>query len=205
MSEFVEVPDVAMFELRFQLYGQKIENTLYFREALSWSSASLLDQCEALYVWWNSRLREQMSVSLGLYSIAGTSLQTPEAPAVEFTLPTPVFGEQIQTAMPGNVAITVTFKTNQRGRSFTGRNYISGIPSNQVVGNTVDVNWCADLAAAYNAILTDVPEILGTWVVVSRFHNKAPRAVGLDTAVRNAVMTDNHIDSQRRRLNGRGE
>lgn len=205
MAEFIEVANCAMFELRFTLFSQKIENTLYFEEALSWSAASLQDQCEALADWWTTTLAEQFSTGLVLNSVAGTSLQAFNAPAVEYSIPGGSAGTQIQQAAPGNVAVCVTFKTNLRGRSYTGRNYVAGIPLNQVTGNTVNADWCEDLRAGYNLLTDAFGSVLGTWVVVSRYTNKLPRAIGISTPVRSVVMTDNNIDSQRRRLNGRGE
>jgi len=42
------------------------------------------------------------------------------------------------------------------------------------------------------------------WVVVSRFHDNAPRTAGVVSFINAATVVDATVDSQRRRLPGRG-
>jgi hypothetical protein len=46
--------------------------------------------------------------------------------------------------------------------------------------------------------------MLGTWVVVSRFSGGVERVTGVTTPVVQAAYHDLNLDSQRRRLTGRG-
>jgi hypothetical protein len=51
-------------------------------------------------------------------------------------------------------------------------------------------------------IADDLPDAVH--VVVSRYHLGAPRVTGIATPVITYLATDNNVDSQRRRLTGRG-
>jgi hypothetical protein len=201
---FVPVPNCAIFELRYSLFGQQIENTLAFEEALPWSPSALNDQCVALKDWAVNELLPVLSADITLREVYGTSLESDSAPTGSFVNPVPPAGGQVQVAEPGNVAAGVTFRTQLRGRSFRGRNYVAGIPSNQRTGNQVTAGFSADVVTAYQLLTDAYGGVLGTWVVVSRFHNGAPRVTGVSTAIKTALMVDLNIDSQRRRLTGRG-
>jgi hypothetical protein len=75
-----------------------------------------------------------------------------------------------------------------------------------VVGNTFDATKADNLVQAYiDGILTNA-DITASWemVVVSTVENKAPRASALVQPVTSVLYTDLTVDSQRRRLTGRG-
>lgn len=201
---FVPTPNTAIFELRYSLWGQQIENTLSFEEALPWTGATLDQQCLALHDWCVAELLPVLAADLTLREVYGTSQESDSAPTGSYVPAVPPAGGQIQVAEPGNVAAGVTFRTNLRGRSFRGRNYVAGIPSNQRVGNQVTASLSTDLVTAYQLLTDAYGGVLGTWVVLSRFANGAPRATGVTTPVTTALMVDLNIDSQRRRLTGRG-
>ena len=85
-----------------------------------------------------------------------------------------------------------------------GRNYIVGLAEDVVSGNSVTPGFAAAVTAAYTALITATGAGPWLWVVVSRYSNGAPRSQGLAQAVNAALLTDTNIDSQRRRLSGRG-
>jgi hypothetical protein len=75
-----------------------------------------------------------------------------------------------------------------------------------VTGNTLNAGYASDFVIAYNDLLPGgVFEPDGwRWVVLSRYTAGAPRAAGVAFAVTRALFTDLTVDSQRRRLPGRG-
>lgn len=201
---FVPVPNTGIFELRFSLWGQQIENTLAFENSLPWDPSSLADQCQALYDWHVAELLPNLAADLVLREVYGTSLESDSAPVGSYVPPVPPAGGQIQTAEPGNVAFGVTFRTALRGRSYRGRNYVPGIPANQRVGNQVTASFSNLVVDAYTLLLDAYGDVIGTWVIASRYHNNAPRVTGVAIPVSVAVAVNLDIDSQRRRLTGRG-
>jgi hypothetical protein len=72
-----------------------------------------------------------------------------------------------------------------------------------VVGNEVNGTFLAGLIASYADLLGHVNIGANTLCVVSRFHNNSARVSGVATDIL-SVSADPVIDSQRRRLPGRG-
>lgn len=202
---FVPVPNTAMFELRYTLWGQQIENTLWFEEALPWNAGTIATQCEVLHDWVVAELFPTLSVDLTLREVFGTSMESDTAPTGSFVPASPPAGDVPSNAEAGSVAFGVTFRTGMRGRSFRGRNYVPGIPQSSRSGNQATVAFANTIQAAYQQLTGAIPEMLGTWVVVSRFSGGLPRVTGVTTPVVQAAYHDLNLDSQRRRLTGRGQ
>jgi len=108
------------------------------------------------------------------------------------------------TSSPGNVAMAVSFRTGHAGRSYRGRNYISGIPVADVEGNGISPYWAAAIVAAFEGFITEAVSSGFAWVVVSTIAEGVLRELGVASPVIAAAVTDLAIDSMRRRLSGRG-
>jgi len=74
-----------------------------------------------------------------------------------------------------------------------------------VIGNTVDGAVVLDLQAAYNDLRSLPFDNPWEHCVISRFNAGAPRTTGVATKVTSCVVVDPYVDSQRRRLTGRGQ
>jgi hypothetical protein len=81
---------------------------------------------------------------------------------------------------------------------------VPGIPKTAITANTVDSLTVSGIAAAYNQLLVVADGLGADWVVVSRFHDNAPRTAGVVSFINAATVVDATVDSQRRRLPGRG-
>jgi hypothetical protein len=116
----------------------------------------------------------------------------------------PIAGGNASPALPNNTALVITKRTLQRGRSFRGRIFHPGLTENQVTANQVAGATVSALVAAYENFkgftLTDGEAVL---CVLSRYSGGNARVTGLMTPVENFT-SDGFIDSQRRRLPGRG-
>jgi hypothetical protein len=107
--------------------------------------------------------------------------------------------------------MSVSFRTESRGRSFRGRNYIVGLTEDQVTGNDFASGITGLFQAVYELLLDFGQDIAWAWVVASRFsgvdpvtHDPIPRTTGIATVVTAVTVVDNFVDSQRRRLTTRG-
>jgi len=209
---FVPVANTVEVELRFLLDGQHIENTLYFEIGIAPDPSNMTTLLNNVESWWIDNVAPLCSASLSLVELVATDLTTATGPQVTVA---PVGGDPGglgQPALPNNVTLSVSFRTANRGRSFRGRNYFPVLSEGQVTDNTVTAGVVTAIQDAYAAILTDVngglPPV--TWVVVSRFSgidsngDPIPRVAGISTPVTTVVIVDPIIDSQRRRLPGRG-
>lgn len=207
---FVPVANVAEVELRMRLAGQSIENTLYFQFASGPSPAELSALGGDILDWWVASYGGLVTSNVQLIEVNCTDLTSATGPQVA-TPATDTFGTGGTSTLSNNVALCVSFRTANRGRSFRGRNYISGISTTQLVdSNTFEVSYAEAVHDAYNG-LNSALSVSADWVVVSRFSGKSgtpprptPRVAGIATLVTAVVIVDRTVDSMRRRLPGRG-
>lgn len=199
---FVPSPLVVEAELLYLLDGQQMENTLYFQLAATPTILTMAALASDLHAWWADQIAPQTTAALTLRGIKVTSLESETAPA--FELPLAVTGAESSPPLPNNVTFVVKFLTGGRGRSSRGRNYIVGLMESQVTGNTVASSTRAAFVAAYNDLRDSGTMPNGTWGVYSRRHDLAWRTEGLFQEITGVAVTDDIVDSQRRRLPGRG-
>lgn len=201
---FIPVPNTAMVETRFTLFGQNIENTLYFENV----AAPALADLEALATFmdnWVSVEFLQTFVGQDLIyrEVFVTDLTTALSPTAANATNAGDVGAVAAAALPGGSCLAISFRSAGRGRSSRGRNYVSAIPETYAGGNVVGPSFASALVTAYS-VLISAPPADWTWVVVSRYTNNAPRAAGVTYPITSVVATNLDIDSQRRRLTGRG-
>jgi hypothetical protein len=203
---FVPVADTVLLEMRMALYGQKIENTLYFRKTGGVGVSDATTLMNDMLIWWTTLLSPALSRDLTLREMTTTDLSTSSGFSVTQAAPTPnPAGGQAFDGLPGNVAICVSFRTPNRGRSFRGRNYVPGLAEPDVTGNTLSPGRTNEILDAYQGVPFSVTGSGFEWVVVSRFSGGVPRTAGIATAISSVVIVDSFVDSQRRRLTGRGQ
>jgi hypothetical protein len=70
--------------------------------------------------------------------------------------------------------------------------------------NTLDAADGLAYVAAYSNVDDVIADFDGTWCVVSRHLDGLPRDIGITRKITTVILTDLTIDSQRRRLPGRG-
>jgi hypothetical protein len=201
---FIPVNNCVMAELRFTLDGQKVENTLYFQRASAWTAPLGVLLGDHLYTWWVDNMAASLTDSLTLDSVHVTDLTAVDGFAVDFVPDVAETGVVGATSVPNNCAICISFRTEARGRTGRGRNYIMGMPQTHVTLNTLDTADGIAFVAAYNALPTVAGASAATWVVVSRFLDSLPRDIGITRSITTVILLDLTIDSQRRRLPGRG-
>jgi hypothetical protein len=191
--------------------GQKVENTLYVQNESAWDATSLEELATEVAAWWNSSYSNLCSTSVQLTEVVCTDL-TAETGGQVSVAGGGALGVVTGGKLPGNCSLAVSFRTALRGRSYRGRNYIVGIPETYMFDTSkVADDYVAAVLDAYEGFLTAIGTAGWTWVVLSRYegvdpdtHRPIPREAGVMTPVLNVVVVDKTIDSQRRRLPGRG-
>lgn len=198
----VPAENVAEIEIRGQLNGIPVENTLYAHfvgtltniilSALAaaiqtWFVEEFLPHLAAGYVFKEVYVRD-LSAGSGNNGMANTSSGSP--------------GTDTTDTLPGNVAWAVKFVTGLAGRSFRGRNYVCGFGEDAMSGNTLVTGLANTLLGNYRMLLGggDVLPDGWTWGVLSRQHLGSPRVEGLFTPITGVSYTDLTVDSQRKRL-----
>jgi hypothetical protein len=196
---------------------QVITNTIYVLSADTWTAPELTALCQAIIAWYESDLAPQLSTDHALTKVVARDLTTEESVGVEVQGNSTSHGTRNSPALPGNVAIAMKLVTGLTGRNRRGRLFIGGLGEDEVTGNGVVGNRLDDLLAAFNGLITIINQAGGTWVVNSQYNGteledkpdgqriRVPiaRAAGVTTPV-TTVTSDGLLDSQRRRLTGRG-
>lgn len=209
---FVPVPNTAEVETVFELYSQVVENTAYFRKEGGWTEGSLSDFLDAMRSLVETDLMPSLSTAIKFIRLIGTLLDAVDSLGLVLSVTPPVAGSNIGAGLPNNSAYVVTFNTATRGRSGRGRNYIAGLTTaDESDANTVNDMFRTGILAYYSALKALASENGAEMVVVSRFSGVAPdgkpipRVTGVTHPITGFSTFDRTLDSQRRRLPGRGK
>lgn len=202
---FVPAPDVCLAELVMQLDGQVVENTLYFEASAGLDLSLMASLGAALVTWWTDFIAPGVTEQLLLTGVNLTDLTTAISPGVFVPVVPAVPGEGTSPAEPNNVSLCVSFRTAFRGRSARGRNYVVGLQNSQVTNSHVDAGVADFFITAYQQLQGAGDFVAGLeWGVLSRFSGGDPRTTALFRPIIAVTVVDNTLDSQRRRLPGRG-
>lgn len=199
------VPDTAALEVRCALDGQDVENTLWFRKTTGTvDSENLKALCTTVRVWFVTDVLPKLPAAVTFREVYGRDRGFPDGVEGSSATGAGTAGGIAIAATPNNVSLSVSFRTGRTGRSRRGRNYWLAIPGNKVTANVVDNLYIDDIISSYEELLTVVgPD--WEWVVVSLRSNNNWRETALVTPITEVLVVDDVVDSQRRRLPGRGQ
>jgi hypothetical protein len=203
---FVGKDNCVQANLRFTQDEQLLENTLYFEyKGGTLDVPAMVTLGDDLITWWQASVGAYLVTALTFREVYLTDLSSQTAPTATVTTGLPATASVAQNPLPNNSAACISFRSAGRGRSSRGRNYVPGISEDSVVGNSITAATQANLIAGY-ADLMDAATYTDdwAWIVYSRFEDGLPRVEALTAPVDAVIFTDNIIDSQRRRLPGRG-
>lgn len=188
---------------RYLYDGQQVENVFHVRSSTVAGITEMTAAAAAYKSWWTDHGKPISPTTLALQSILVKTLSTPIDPGIEYTTGLPEAGTSSGAQLPNNATLAVKWITAFRGRSYRGRTYHLGLMETQVVGNTVDPGALGIIKAVYQGLLDGLTAAGIPLVVGSKIGAKVERFVGLSTPVV-ALQIDPIVDSQRRRLPGRG-
>lgn len=204
---FVPVPNTAQIELRYEYFGEMVENTLYFKRPDGMGSVHLALIVDAVADWWASSLRAAQHTWLIMREVYGKRLNVVDD--IEYAN-TFYAGERggITTGYgcPGNVSLCISFRTGFIGRQNHGRNYAVAITRELTEGNFVKDSLAATLLLAYWELVHPsmlYPEAM-YWGVCSRYPAE-PIEEGKCTQITQVAIPNLALDSMKRRLAQRGD
>jgi len=203
---FIPVPNTVEVEVVYELFGQVVENTLFYEFTTTPSETDVAALLDAIRSVIETEVLPLLSVAIKLVRLVGTLLDAVDSLQVTTVLSTPAVGGVSGGVVPNNTAYCVTLKTASRGRSSRGRNFIAAIPqSSLVTANQVNAGFRTGIVDAYSSLIGVGADLGAVWVVVSRQENLEPRLTGVTTPITAVDTFDDVLDSQRRRQLGRGE
>lgn len=202
--EYIPAPNCASVQMIFSVLGQRVENVYHVRNFSPYLTEDLLLLGNWFIGWWTGNFQEWTPPEVSLVMVVCTALDTQTSPSIEVTLGLPAVGEGIAyTVAPTNVTCSVRWTTGHRGRSYRGRTFHVGLAKEFITGNTINSTPIGYLQAGYGVLINEENLLPGGLVILSKYANKAPREEAVATPV-TGVFVDNTVDSQRRRLPGRG-
>lgn len=201
------VPGVVKVEMIYTLDQQEVIN-IFHAEVTGTPDVTEqdLDETGALFKLWHAEeLRPTQAAESALQRVVCTDLSVLNGMSKEYPVTPVVNGGGQSPQLPNNNTLAVKWGTAFRGRSFRGRTFHIGLQEAQVTANIATAATVTALLAAYQDLLDRIALSidLASLVVVSYCGGGAWRAVPLVTPI-SSVSIDPTIDSQRRRLPGRG-
>lgn len=203
---FIPVANTAQCELIYNYQGQICQNVLHFEYVSTVGGTELVNLANDLISWYTASIAVRVNDQVELTGVVAIDMTAQNAEAVEVGASvTGSRGTPTVNPLPNNVTVAVKKVTGLRGRSYRGRLYHVGLDDAQVSGNVLDSTTASGFASGYNALVVYPWTDTGwTYVVVSKYSGNAPRTAGVTTPVLSHTV-DLTIDSQRRRLPGRGQ
>lgn len=204
---FIPALDTAQVALHYLVDSQRCENIFYVQKDSTLVPADLDDIANAFGDWWTAHVAPLTPSNVSLQEIIVRDMTTETSPEIVFTTGLPFAGSSSAHSLPNNVTIAIKLNTGFGGRSFRGRSYIVGISQGDVAvdTNVITSGSAAARTTAWNELITLVNAISGMSLVVASFHSAgAPRSTAVLTPVTSMSFADLTLDSQRRRLPGRG-
>lgn len=202
---YVPVPNVAQVEVRASFLGEQVENVYHFQFTDGTIDFLALQALvDAVGAAWITEMLPQLQGNYTLREVYGVDLTTVSGPAATYVAPASSDGALSGDPATGATCLCISLRTAKRGRGFRGRKYICGLRDIDIQGNVMLTGPATALLAAHNDFITAVET--GTWSfgIVHRFENGVSLAEGEFNAVLSQLLVDFNIDSQRRRLAGRG-
>jgi hypothetical protein len=145
-----------------------------------------------------------LSNDLDLLSVKVRDLTT--VSGIEVLAPASAVNGGAGDGMPNNVAACLSVRTPFAGRHYRGRLYLGGVPRTEVVENDLTASFRNDVTNIFNGIVGSGGMAANwTWVVVAQQAAGAVIPGGIVTEVSSTLFVDPVVDSQRRRLPGRGK
>lgn len=196
----VYIPNWIYGVLQMQSLGQIIETTFSLRKD-SGPTPNGTSLAQLAQDWWThhqAELRACYSASVNFMSVTLRDMSSNAGAEGIYTLPAGTNGLDSVATLPLATNCVASLRSATVGRSGRGRWYFTGIPGDKQIGNTVSGSYVTRVlsAAGLMASFSGNGTFATTAVVASRVHAALYPIV--------AVIVDIFIDSQRRRLTGRG-
>lgn len=201
---FIALPNTIQANLRLTWQGQEVENVFHFQAPGAVSSADLAAVAEGVEDWWLSNMLPYVNADCQYREVYAVDMSSQTGGVFTASGGSGTPGTAGSDSLPNNCTVAISFRTANRGRSFRGRAYHIGLTRAQVVDNEVVPSIVTGLGAIYSLLLSGSAFGGCLLAVASKRSNNAWRAVGVVTPVIDVVLADPTVDSQRRRLPGRG-
>lgn len=178
---FVPLSDGAQVEIIFMLFGEVVENRLWFiTRQPPITSLQLQNLVIGVASWHIAQVLPHLSQDIVLTQIRGRDW-TDTPPPFEINGFTAVAGGVLDAAHSANVSYRVAFKGDNSQTFKNNSNFIPGIPQSAVAENTMDSGFLTAIRNAYINLI-DLAAGFGPfpawrWVITSNYAGGAYRTL----------------------------
>lgn len=201
---FIPCTNILQVNTLYRLDMQVVENVYYVASEVSWTTGLVAQALAVFAVWEGSNGKSIRAVGSTFVGLRARDLTTEYAGTWEVSY-VPLAGVVGGAPLPNSVAFCVQLRSSMGGRSYRGRKYLSGHTILTADGNTAKAPYLANVQTVLTALRAGLTGASFVWGVLSRWHDHAPRAAGTFVPIISTPVTDATLDSQRRRLPGRGQ
>lgn len=200
---FIPVPSGIQLCFLFTASAQNWQFCLTLKKSAgSVTTTDLSNVTGIAETWWTNELKDKLAAQVTLNEVVATDITSQGAPQDRETVGTA--GTATGGSLPLNCALVISLRTAKRGRSYRGRVYLSGLTlTNTNNVNQIDATKITDILGDFNSLQADLDAGGYDIVVASKQHNGVTTNPAETNEVTSFVI-DANIDSQRRRLTGRG-
>jgi hypothetical protein len=204
IKPFQPAPNGCKVNHYYTLANQHISNTFWITKP-GFTDADMNVIGPLIVTSWAVEVMPLLATSLRYDGAVLTDYRTQTGHAFQYLPPGSTTGGVAGSAYPNAVAFCVKLLTAQRGKSFHGRLYFSGIPGSwRDADNTVQVVRADELVAALNNVWA-VVQGNGWDIAIASFRTLgADRPTALLTPLDSITYTDLVLDQMRRRKPGVG-
>jgi len=201
---FTPASNVARVTIEGTYAGQEVVQVLHYKHTGAITGANLDDLLSAVQGVWEDDFLPILDANYAVIKYTAVDLTAQSNPVHTLLADPGTVGAVGGGGLPGNAAVVLTKRTAKSGRAYRGRTYIPAIAISKQDGiNTIHTTFVSALLSAAANLITDPAVINFAFSVLSYFLNGSARNPALAEPI-TALSIDTDIDSQRRRLVGRG-
>lgn len=187
----------------YRQYGQELQSQWNLNHPTTIDETALTDAAQMVADWLTNSWRPVASATATVVSIMATDISVEGGAQVTLTPVGGIIGAKSSPGLPSGTTVTASWRTGRSGRSYRGRTYHVGLTEEDVTDNALTTPARNALQAAYGQLIIDASTNDTPLVVLSRVNGGVTRPFAIGTPVLSCLV-DQYVDSQRRRLTGRG-
>jgi hypothetical protein len=185
--------------LEYTIGGKVVINVYHVKKPTPIASIDLETVATAFWTWWTANIRGFMTSDVTLNKITALDLSDDSGTMFEYIPSSGNVGTDSPPTVSNNIALCVSMRTGNAGRSNRGRSYLFGFAEGYVDGNNISAGVAATLAGQF-ADLDDALETAGYSIgVLSYYHLGAVRGTPVFRSYA-SYSVNTRVDTQRRRL-----
>jgi hypothetical protein len=190
-------PAVVLVRMLFSRDTRTFVNTFHVTRSTAWTTTNMGTLANMFVTWWSTQYRNLAWTGVALYQVQ-VRLYDPTNPlAFDLTLGTPAGGTVGSAPDPASATLSTSWRTGLAGRKYRGRFYTVGMVEAQSQDNdTVTSGYVTSAGTVATALLSDLAAAALSLVIFHRVDNTFTPVI--------STIVENLVDSQRRRLAGRG-